>query len=258
MMLVDSHCHLDYPDFQEDFAGVLSRAAEAGVGTMLTIGTSLETFDRVLAVAEAHDNIYCTVGIHPHEAGKERTDVARLVELAKHPKVLAFGETGLDYFYDHSPREAQRALFRTHIAAAREADLPVIIHSRSADSDTGLIIAAEMSMGPFRGLIHCFSSGRDLAERALKKGLYLSLSGIITFTKNDDLIEVIQDIPLDRLMVETDAPYLSPAPYRGKRNEPSYVLKTAEKLAEIKRVNTEVIAKHTTENFFQLFTKAKR
>lgn len=259
MMLVDSHCHLDFPDFQDDLDGVLARAAAAGVGIMVTISTKLSQFDRVLAVAERYPNVYCTVGIHPHEADKEAdVDVARLVELSQHPKVIAFGETGLDYFYDHSPRERQRANFRTHIEAARETGLPVIVHTRDADADTALILAAEAAKGPFKGLIHCFSSGRELAEKAIDLGMYISLSGIITFNKAQDLRHTVRDLPLDRLLVETDSPYLAPIPHRGHRNEPSFVVHTAQKLAEVKRITIEELTEATTANFLALFSKVQR
>jgi TatD DNase family protein len=257
-MLVDSHCHLDYPEFEPDFTEIMSRARDAGVGTMLTIGTRLSTFDKVLAVAERFDNVYCTVGIHPHEAASETAEVAQLVELAKHPKVVGIGETGLDYFYDKSPRRAQRANFRTHIAAARETGLPVIVHTRDADSDTAIVLAAEMSMGGFTGLLHCFSSGALLAEKALNKGFYISLSGIITFQKSTELRDIAAKLPLDRLLVETDAPYLAPVPHRGKRNEPSFVAHTASALAQLKNLPVSEIETATTENFYRLFTKVQR
>lgn len=257
-MLIDSHCHLDYPDFEPDFTEIMSRARDAGVGTMLTIGTRLSTFDKVLAVAERFDNVYCTVGIHPHEAASESAEVAQLVELAKHPKVVGIGETGLDYFYDKSPRRAQRANFRTHIAAARETGLPVIVHTRDADSDTAIVLAAEMSMGGFTGLLHCFSSGEQLAEKALNKGFYISLSGIITFQKSTELRDIVAKLPLDRLLVETDAPYLAPVPHRGHRNEPSFVTHTASALAQLKNVTVSEIETATTDNFYRLFTKVPR
>jgi TatD DNase family protein len=256
MMLVDSHCHLDFPDFQADLDALLGRAADAEVGMMLTIGTKISQFDQVLAIAERYSNVYCTVGIHPHEAGREmKTDAAQLISLAKHPKVIGFGETGLDYFYDHSPRDQQRAAFRSHIQAARETGLPVVVHTRDADDDTAAILTEEAGRGPFTGLIHCFSSSKQLAEKALDLGLYLSLSGIITFNKSEALREIVRDLPLERLLVETDAPYLAPTPKRGKRNEPAFVLHTAAKLAELKGVEAADLAAATTENFLRLFTK---
>jgi TatD DNase family protein len=255
-MLVDSHCHLDFPDFADDLDGIIARAIEAGVGRMLTINTHLTRFSGVLAVAERFDNVWCTVGIHPHEAGTEpAAEVGRLVELSRHPKVVGFGETGLDYYYDKSPRERQRASFRTHIAAAREADLPVVIHTRDADEDTAAILAEEMGKGAFTGLIHCFSGGLQLAEKAIELGMYISVSGIITFKTADMLRDTIAAVPLDRLLVETDAPFLAPIPFRGKRNEPAYTAHTAAKLAEIKAVPTAEIERVTTDNFHRLFTK---
>lgn len=257
-MLVDSHCHLDYPEFA-DLDEIARRAHEAGVGCMLTIGTSMLKFPGVLAVAEARDDIYCTVGVHPHEAGKEaQVTVEGLLEHAKHPKVVGFGETGLDYFYEHSPRDAQKESFRTHIQAAREAQLPVIVHTRDADDDTLEILADEMKNGAFPGLIHCFSATDAFAKEAVAMGLYISISGIITFKKADALRAAVQTVPLDRLLVETDAPYLAPLPHRGKPNEPAFTRFTAEKLAEIKGVAFDALAETTTQNFFKLFTKAKR
>jgi TatD DNase family protein len=258
-MLVDSHCHLDFPDFAEDFDGVLTRAAEAGVGHMLTICTHITKFDQVLALAETHERITCTVGIHPHEAGSEpATDAATLLEKAKHPKVVGFGETGLDYFYDHSPRDEQRRSFRAHIQAAREMQLPIIIHTRNADEDMAAILEEEVGQGAFPGLIHCFSSGPELAEKAVELGFYISLSGILTFKKSQELREIAARVPLDRLLVETDAPYLAPVPKRGKRNEPSFVGHTAKVLAEIKGISMKEVEETTTANFFRLFTKAPK
>jgi len=256
MMLVDSHCHLDFPEFQEDFAEMMSRAAAAGVGMMLTISTHLSRFPQVLAVAERHDNIYCTVGIHPHEALSESGVTAeQLIELARHPKVVGFGETGLDYFYEHSPREQQIANFRAHIQAARQANLPVIIHTRDADLDTARILEEEMAIGAFPGLIHCFSSGRALGEKAIELGLYVSLSGILTFKKSDELRAIAKDLPLDRLLVETDSPFLAPMPHRGKRCEPAFVVRTADQLAALHGIPSALLADRTTTNFLRLFRK---
>lgn len=258
-MLVDSHCHLDFPDFAEDFAGVMARAAAADVGLMLTISTHLSRFERVLAVAEKYDHVYCTVGIHPHEAANEAGVTAeQLIALAQHPKVVGFGETGLDYYYEHSPREQQIANFRAHIDAARRLQLPVIIHTRDADDDTETLLRDEMAKGAFPGLIHCFSSGRRLGETAIELGLYVSLSGILTFKKSDELRAIAQDLPLDRLLVETDSPFLAPMPHRGKRCEPAYVAQTAHRLAEIKSCPADEIAARTTDNFLTLFTKVAR
>lgn len=257
MMLVDSHCHLDFPEFQADFAQVISRAAEAGVGMMLTISTHLSRFPQVLAVAEAHDTIYCTVGIHPHEAASESGVTAeQLIELARHPKVIGFGETGLDYFYEHSPRDQQIANFRAHIQAARQAQLPVIIHTRDADADTAMLLEEEMAIGAFPGLLHCFSSGRALGEKAVDLGLYISLSGILTFKKSDELRAIAKDLPLDRLLVETDSPFLAPMPYRGKRCEPAFVAQTAQQLAVLQGITAAELADRTTANFRRLFRKA--
>ncbi|MBX3507233.1 TatD family hydrolase [Parvibaculum sp.] len=255
-MLIDSHCHLDFPDFGPEVEEVVARAHGAGVGLMLTISTKVSEFDRVRAVAERFPHVYCTVGIHPHEAASEpETDTATLVEMAKHPKVVGIGETGLDYFYEHSPREAQQRNFRAHIAAARETGLPLVVHTRDADEDTAAILTEEMGKGAFPGLLHCFSSGPQLAEKALEIGLYISLSGILTFKNAVELRETAARVPLDRLLVETDAPYLAPVPKRGKRNEPSFVVHTAEKLAEVKGIGAAALAEATTANFLRLFSR---
>lgn len=257
-LLVDSHCHLDFPELSGDAAGVVARARNAGVGHMLTIGTKITAFPGVLAMAERFDNVSCSVGIHPHEAAVEpETDVEKLTSLAQHPKVVAFGETGLDFYYEHSPRLEQERSFRTHIAASRENKLPIIVHTRDADAETGAILAEEMGKGAFTGVIHCFSSGRELAEQALALGFYISLSGIVTFKKADALREVVKIVPLERILVETDSPYLAPVPYRGKTNEPAYVTHTAAAVAEIKGISRDELARQTTENFFRLFSKAK-
>ena len=257
-MLVDSHCHLDFPELSTDADGVIARARSAGVGHMLTIGTKITKFDGVLAMAERFPDVSCSVGIHPHEAGVEpKMDVAKLMTLANHPKVVAFGETGLDFYYEHSPRAEQEASFRVHIAAAREAKLPVIVHTRDADPETIAILADEMAKGAFTGVIHCFSSGPELAAKALEFGFYISFSGIVTFKKAEALREVAKTIPMDRILVETDSPYLAPMPYRGKTNEPAYVTQTAAMVASLKGVSGEELAARTTENFFRLFSKAK-
>ncbi len=256
--LVDSHCHLDFPELSGDADGVLARAREAGVGHLLTIGTKITKFEGVLAMAERFDNVSCSVGIHPHEAGVEPAmDVEKLTDLADHPKVVAFGETGLDFFYEHSPRDDQERSFRVHIAAAREAKLPIIIHTRDADSETAAILEDEMEKGPFTGVIHCFSSGQQLADKALELGFYISLSGIVTFKKAEELRAVAKTVPMDRILVETDAPYLAPVPHRGKTNEPAFVAHTAALVAELKGVSASDLAAQTTENFFRLFAKAK-
>jgi TatD DNase family protein len=258
-MLVDSHCHLDFPELAADLDGVLQRAAAADVGTLVTIGTKLSEIDRVLAIAERHDRVWCSVGVHPHEAAVERdAGTARLIELARHPKVVGIGETGLDYYYAHSPRTAQAAQFRAHIAAARETGLPLIVHSRDADEDTAAMLREGQGRGGFRGVIHCFTSGLPLAQTAIELGLYISFSGIVTFKKADDLRRIAAGLPIDRLLVETDAPYLAPVPMRGKRNEPAFVAHTAAALAKLKGLGTAELAEQTTENFFRLFAKAKR
>ena len=258
-MLVDSHCHLDFPEFEQDFAGVLDRASAANVKLMLTISTHFSRADKIIALAEKDPRLLCSVGIHPHEAGSEAEVSAADIEAkASHPKVVGIGETGLDYFYEHSPIEAQKRNFLTHIEAARTTQLPLIVHARDADEDTADILEHEMAKGAFPGLIHCFTAGPDLAKRALDLGFYISISGIATFKNAQALRDVIATVPLDRLLVETDAPYLAPDPHRGRRNEPSFVAHTAARLAEIKNVSAERIAEITTDNFFTLFTKAKR
>lgn len=258
-MLVDSHCHLDFPDLTEDLDAVLSRAQEAGVGTMVTISTHVSRFDRVRALADAHDRVFCTVGIHPHHVAEEETvQTDELVAMAEPAKVVGIGETGLDYYYERSPRDRQQDSFRTHIAAARETSLPLIVHTRDADEDTASILEEEMAVGAFPGLLHCFSSGPDLAWKAVELGLYISFSGILTFGRAEELRQLAAELPEDRLLVETDAPYLAPKPYRGKRNEPAYVAHTAKVLAECRGVSVEAITETTTENFFRLFTRASR
>jgi TatD DNase family protein len=258
-MLVDHHCHLDFPDFAPELDQVVARAREAGVGTMVTISTRIRQFDKVLAVAERFDDVYCSVGTHPHNAHEELDiPLEKLIELTRHPKVVAVGEAGLDYYYKHSTPEAQAEGFRRHIAAARETGLPLEIHTRDADDDTIAILEDEHAKGAFPAVLHCFTGGRKLAMRALDLGLYVSFSGVITFKKNDALREIARDVPLDRLMVETDAPFLAPDPFRGKRNEPSYVARTAAALATIKGISNEELARATSDNFFRLYKKAKR
>ena len=258
-MLVDSHCHLNYEGLVEDLAGALERAADADVGFMLSISTKLREFDAILATAEAHDNVACTVGIHPHESGVEpETDVETLVELTQHPKVVGIGETGLDFFYDNSPRDAQERSFRTHIEASRETQLPIIIHTRDADERTIAIIDEEQEKGAFPGLIHCFSAGPELAKCAVGHGMAISLSGIITFKTAEDIRETVKSVPLEHILVETDAPFLAPIPHRGKKNEPAFVAHTAAKAAEIFNIDIAILAERTTDNFFRLFSKAVR
>ncbi len=258
-MLVDSHCHLDFPDFAEELDDVVARAGAAGVGLMLTIGTKLHKFPGVRAVAERFPNIYCTVGVHPHEAGVDWGYAAEtLIDLAQHPKVVGIGETGLDYYYDHGPREAQQISFRAHIEAARRTGLPLIVHTRDADDDTIRILQEEAAKGPFPGLIHCFTSTDRLARAALEIGFSISLSGILTFKSAKALQETAKWVPLDRLLVETDAPYLAPIPHRGKRNEPAFTAETARFAATLKGVPFEEFARQTTDNFFRLFSKVPR
>ena len=258
-MLVDSHCHLDFPDYAGKVDEVLARARAAGVGVCVSIGTELKRFSGVKAVAEAHDNVWCSVGVHPHESEKELLDdEAALIAEAAHPKVVAIGETGLDYYYEHSPRQPQQANFRSHIAAARQTGLPVIVHTRDADDDTIHILREEMTKGAFKGLIHCFTGTQKLADAALELGLYISVSGIATFKNSQPLRDVIKSVPLDRLLVETDAPYLAPVPHRGKTNEPAFVAHTAAMLADLKGVSGQELADATTENFFRLFSKVQR
>ena len=258
-MLVDSHCHLDFDVFDEDRQETIQRARDAGVATMVTICTRVTRFEEIRAIAETDENIWCSVGIHPHQAEEEPVvTVEDLVSRAAHPKVIAIGETGLDYYYDNSPRELQETSFRTHIAASRETGLPLIVHTRDADEDMAEILEDEMEKGAFPGVLHCFSSGRRLAERALDIGFYISLSGIVTFKNAQDLRDIVKDVPVDRILVETDAPFLAPIPNRGKRNEPAFVADTAARVAELKAMDNQALSAASTENFFRLFSKAKR
>jgi TatD DNase family protein len=258
-MLVDSHCHLDFPDFTDDMDDVVARAADVGVNHMLSICTYVTKFDQVLAVAKRYDNIYCTVGIHPHNADKEPEVTAEhLIRMAADDKVIGFGETGLDFYYDKSPRDIQKRQFRAHIEASRQLGLPLVVHTRDADDEMAEILVEEMGKGAFSGLLHCFSSSRKLADTALELGLYLSISGIVTFKTADELRVIVKDVPLERLLVETDAPYLAPVPRRGKRNEPAFTRHTAEKIAEIKGLSLDEVARVTTDNFFSLFSKASK
>jgi len=258
-MLVDSHCHLDFPDYAGKVDDLVARARAAGVGICVSIGTELKRFPGVRAVAEAHDNVWCSVGVHPHESEKELLDdAAALIAEAGHPKVVAIGETGLDYYYEHAPRAPQQANFRSHITAARQTCLPVIVHTRDADDDTIDILRDEMAKGEFTGLIHCFTGTQRLADAALELGLYISVSGIATFKNSAALRDIIKTVPINRLLVETDAPYLAPVPHRGKTNEPAFVVHTAAMLAELKGVSAAELATATTENFFRLFSKVAR
>lgn len=255
-MLIDSHCHLDFPDFVEERDAIVARALDAGVSRMVTICTHVRRFPQIAAIAEAYEHVYCSVGTHPHNASEELDVTTQdLVSLAQHPKVVAIGEAGLDYYYDHAPRDAQAQGLRRHIAAARETGLPLVIHARDADDDMIAILEDETGKGAFPFVLHCFSSGLGLAQAGLALGGYISFSGILTFKRSEELREIARQIPLDRLLVETDAPFLAPQPYRGKRNEPSYVVETAYTLAETVGVSREQIATVTTDNFFRLFSK---
>ncbi|MBZ9759632.1 TatD family hydrolase [Mesorhizobium sp. CA8] len=258
-MLVDSHCHLDFPDFAEERAAIVGRALAAGIGRMVTISTRVKRFQQILEIAESFNEVYCSVGTHPHNAAEELDVTAdELVRLSGHPKVVAIGEAGLDYYYDKAPRDAQAQGFRTHIAAARQTGLPLVIHSRDADDDMATILEDETGKGAFPFILHCFSSGRRLAEVGVALGGYVSFSGILTFKNSTELRAIAADVPRDRLLVETDAPYLAPVPHRGKRNEPAYVANTAKVLAETIGVSEAEIADITTGNFFRLFTKMPR
>ena len=257
-MLVDSHCHLDFPDYAGHVAGVVARARAAGVGTLLTIGTQLSRFAGVRAVAEQFDDVWCSVGVHPHEAEKELlNDAGPLLRETNHLKVVGIGETGLDYYYEHSPRAPQIRNFRSHIEAARKSGLPLIVHSRDADDDTIAVLEDEMGKGAFTGLIHCFTGTQRLADAALALGFSISVSGIATFKNSQSLRDVLKTVPLERLLVETDAPYLAPVPFRGKTNEPAFVVHTAKLLAALKGVGETELAAATTVNFFRLFAKAR-
>lgn len=255
-MIVDSHCHLDYPGLAEDEAGVVARARAAGVGLMVHIAAKRGGWPVGLALAERRPEVLTALGIHPHEAGREGLDdPAPLLALAEHPRVVAIGESGLDYFYDLSPRDRQRMSFLTHVAAARASGLPLIVHTRDADDDTMDLLEAEMARGPFTGVIHCYSSSRRLAERAVAIGLYLGIGGILTFKKSDALRATVRDMPLDRLLLETDAPYLAPVPMRGRTNEPAFTAHVAKVLAGLRGLPLAEIEAATTANFHRLFTK---
>ncbi len=258
-MLVDSHCHLDFPELQRDFPGVLARARTAGVETMLAIGTKLSKFPGVRAIAEANANVFCTVGIHPHEAANEQAAVDSLLALADHPKVVGLGETGLDYFYEKSPREPQIENFRAHMRAAKASGLPLVIHTRDADADTAdLLEWASRELPGVTGVLHCFTSSLELARKAIGLGYYISISGIVTFKNAEDLRVTVRELPLERLLVETDSPYLAPIPKRGKSCEPSYVLHTAQFVADLKGVPLAELGRVTSENFYRLFARARR
>jgi TatD DNase family protein len=258
-MLVDSHCHLDFPDFAADLDAIVGRAQDAGIGRIVSISTRVAKLDGLLSIAERFPNVYCSVGTHPHYAHEEPdVTAADLLARTRHPKVVALGEAGLDYHYDNSPRPAQEHGFRTHIAAARASGLPLVIHSRAADADTARILEEETGQGAFPAVLHCFTGGPDLARRAIALGLSISFTGILTFRNSEALRAIAAELPADRILVETDAPYLAPGRFRGKRNEPANVVETAKVLADTRGVSFEEIAQTTTENFFRLFSKVPR
>jgi TatD DNase family protein len=258
-MLVDSHCHLDFPELKTDLDGVLDRARAAGVGLMVTISTRVGQFNELRALVEGHDHVFCSIGTHPHNAAEEPDiTVEELVDISMHEKVVAIGEAGLDYHYDHSPRDVQKKSFRTHIAAARETGLPLIIHARDADADTARMLEEETKKGAFPFVLHCFTGGADLAHRGLALGGYISFSGVVTFKNAEALRDIALAVPSDRLLVETDAPYLAPEPLRGKTNEPAFVVYTAARLAALRGLREAEMARLTTDNFFKLFKKVPR
>lgn len=256
-MFIDSHCHLNYKGLAEDQPGVLARARAAGVETMLNISTRAWEWDAVIAVAEREPDVWASVGIHPHDADAHPdVETETLVEHAGHKRVVGIGESGLDYYYDHSDRDRQRASFRAHIAAARETGLPLIVHTRDAEEDTATILADEMGKGIYSGVIHCFTASRDFARRALDLGFYISISGIVTFKNARDLQETAKSLPGERLLIETDSPFLAPVPHRGKPCEPAFVADTARFLAALREEPVEVLAETTSANFRALFSKA--
>jgi TatD DNase family protein len=260
-MLVDTHCHIDYPDLAGEnnasLPDVIARAAQAGVSRLVTISTHVRRFSAYAAIAEQFPNVFCTVGTHPHYAHDEAdVSVNELINLSQHPRCIGLGEAGLDYYYDRSPRDVQMQVFRTHLAAARITGLPLVIHARQADDDMIQVLRDEMALGPFKAILHCFSSTAELAQVGIELGLYVSFSGIVTFKRSSDLRDVARDIPLNRLFVETDAPYLAPEPHRGRTCEPAYTALTARVLADVKGISLEALAKATTDNFYRLFIKA--
>ncbi len=256
-MLVDSHCHLNYKGLVEEQGAVLDRARESGVTAMLNISTRESEWRDIVATAERESDVWSSIGIHPHEADAHPDiDLAKLVEEAQHERVVAIGETGLDYYYDHSDRDRQRQSFRTHIHAARETGLPIIVHTRDAEEDTAAIMAEEMEQGAYTGVIHCFTASEDFADKALNLGLYISISGIVTFKNAKDLQSTAAKLPIDRLLVETDAPFLAPVPHRGKTGEPAFVADTAKFLAELRGEEYSELCQKTAKNFYRLFNKA--
>jgi len=258
-MLIDSHCHLDFPDFAPERDEIVARARGAGVSPMITISTRMRRFEEIYALTQAYEDVFCSAGTHPHYASEEKdVPLEDIVAAAGREKVVAIGEAGLDYHYDFSAVEDQKAGFRRHIEAARQTGLPLVIHSREAEEDTAAILEDEMAKGAFSAVLHCYTSGPDLARRGLALGLYVSFSGVLTFKKSDELREIAATVPMDRVLVETDAPYLAPMPYRGKRNEPAYVRYTAKVLADVKGVSEDEIARVTTENVHRLFSRLPR
>jgi TatD DNase family protein len=258
-MLIDHHCHIDRPEFAKDLDGVVARAHAAGVAGLVNISTRIRKFDHLLSVVERFPRVWGTVGTHPHYAHEELDiPTAEIVRLSKHPKIVGIGEAGLDYFYKHSTPQAQAQGFRAHIAAARETGLPLEIHTRDADADTLAILREEHAKGAFPAILHCFTGGRELALGAVELGLYVSFSGVVTFKKAEALRAIAAEVPLERLLVETDAPYLAPEPYRGKQNEPAYVVHTAATLADVRGMTPDAFARATTDNFFRIYTKVPR
>jgi len=257
-MLIDSHCHLNYKGLVEDQAAVLTRARARGVTGMLCISTREREWDEVIAIAEREPDVWASVGIHPHEADEHPdVDAAKLIEAAQHPRVVGIGETGLDYYYDHSDREQQKTSFRAHIAAARETRLPLIVHTRDAEEDTAAIISEEMGKGAYPALIHCFTASAGFAQKMLDLGLYISIAGIVTFKNARELQETVATLPGDRMLIETDAPFLAPVPHRGKPGEPAFVADTAAFIANLRGEDTQALMDRTAYNFFNLFGKAK-
>ncbi|MEW4466983.1 TatD family hydrolase [Parasphingorhabdus sp. JC815] len=257
-MLVDSHCHLNYKGLVEEQGAVLDRARKSGVTAMLNISTRESEWRDIVATAERESDVWSSIGIHPHEADAHPDiDLAKLVDEAQHERVIAIGETGLDYYYDHSDRERQKQSFRTHIHAARETGLPIIVHTRDAEEDTAAIMMEEMEKGAFTGVIHCFTASEDFARKALDLGLYISISGIVTFKNAKDLQATAAKLPLDRLLIETDAPFLAPVPHRGKTGEPAFVADTARFLAELRGESYTELSETTAQNFYHLFNKAR-
>ncbi|MDA9314369.1 TatD family hydrolase [Alphaproteobacteria bacterium] len=256
MKLIDTHCHLDFETFSEDLEEIINRARSVGVTKMITISTKLSNFPKLLNLASEYDGVSCSIGVHPHEAGEEgRTELSDILKYTSHPNVVGIGETGLDYYYDTSNSKLQMESFLTHIDAARTSKLPIIIHSRDADLDMISVLEKEYSKGAFTGVLHCFTGSYALAQKAIELGFYISISGIITFKNSQELVSTVKKIPLTNLLVETDAPYLAPVPFRGKRNEPAYVIKTHEKLAEIMGISNNQFAQITTKNAKTLFSK---